>query len=553
MNSVNKPNKNQPGLDLFEAFTATKTDKKRKEKSGPPCGVKYTRVSSKEQFQTNGSIETQQRMCNAFAKQLDVPIVAEFGGTFESAKTEERKEFQRMMAYIRNSRENIKYIIVSDVDRFSRTGPNAIFIAEELRKKGIQIMAASSPVDTSTSIGAFQQNMQMMFAHFDNQQRREKTIRGMKLKSEKGYFFSTPPMGYKRIKQGDESRIVVTPIGEGIRKAFHWKADLGMRTSEIAKRLAKSGIKIREKQLSRIFRNVFYCGLLSNSLMDNKVVEGINWEPLVSRTTFLKANEVLKNFHPDRTERKLLTDELPLKGFISCEKCKGQWTGYLVNKKGLYYYKCNTKGCACNRGAKQMHQEFVNYLAQFEVRKLLMPAVKKSLTATFLKMNKDLVQRSKELSKSCQDLEQKIEALEVKYVEGDIDRSLYQKYREKYQAELNANQAEMQQSQNELSNPKEFIDFSVEMCGNLSKMWASGGLEHKIQVQQALFPNGLVYDRQNEHYRTEKINSIIAQIAHLARVSEENKKGNSSNFQKNSLQVPRAGIEPARHLSATGF
>jgi hypothetical protein len=115
-----------------------------------------------------------------------------------------------------------------------------------------------------------------------------------------------------------------------------------------------------------------------------------------------------------------------------------------------------------------------------------MPAVKKSLTAAFLEMNKDLVHRRNELSHSSRAIEKKIEALEVKYIEGDIDRSLYQKYREKYQAELNANQLEMEHSQNELSNPKEFIDFSVEMCGNLSKMWASGGLENKIKMQQVL-------------------------------------------------------------------
>jgi hypothetical protein len=48
------------------------------------------------------------------------------------------------------------------------------------------------------------------------------------------------------------------------------KADLGLLTFEIAKRLTKSGIKIREKQLSRAFRNVFYSGLLSNTLLEKK-------------------------------------------------------------------------------------------------------------------------------------------------------------------------------------------------------------------------------------------------------------------------------------------
>jgi hypothetical protein len=89
----------------------------------------------------------------------------------------------------------------------------------------------------------------------------------------------------------------------------------------------------------------------------------------VSRAIFFKANEVLKNFHPERTDRKLLVAELPLKGGITCEKCGRQWTGYLVIKKGLFYYKCNTKGCKSNRSANQMHEGFVNYLRQFEVRK----------------------------------------------------------------------------------------------------------------------------------------------------------------------------------------
>ncbi len=71
---------------------------------------------------------------------------------------------------------------------------------------------------------------------------------------------------------------------------------------------------------------------------------------------------------------------------------------------------------------------------------------------------------------------------------------------------------------------------------------ASGGLEHKIEVQQILFPEG-VYDRKNEHDRTEKTKGIIAQIADLARVSAENKKGSPSNLRKNSLQVVSSRIE----------
>ena len=50
-------------------------------------------------------------------------VVADFGGTFESAKSDERKEFQKMLTYVKRNKE-IDAIIVYSYDRFSRTGPN---------------------------------------------------------------------------------------------------------------------------------------------------------------------------------------------------------------------------------------------------------------------------------------------------------------------------------------------------------------------------------------------------------------------------------------------
>lgn len=517
---------------------------KSKARQGTVCGVMYTRVSSKEQFETNGSLESQLNLCTSLTKQMSIPVVAKFGGTFESAKTEERKEFQRMMEYINRSKENIKYIIVSDIDRFSRTGPNAIFLAEHLRAKGIQILAASHPVDTSTPIGAFHQNMQLLFSHFDNQLRRAKTIRGMKQKVEKGYYFSMPPMGYERIWEGDKNKIIINKTGIALRKAFHWKAELRLRNSEISKRLAKSGVNIRDKQLSRIFRNVFYCGLMSNSLLEGKIVEGSNWEALVSKQIFLKANDVLKLYHPSRTDRKKENEDIPLKGFVSCAKCQTHWTGYIVKRKNLYYYKCNTVGCKCNRSAKAIHFEFMDYLQQFEIKKSLIPVVKKQLAVAFENMNIDLVERSRNLISRTAEVKRKIESIEERFVEGEIEKSLYDKYRLKYEEELRGMEPEIQKGIESLSNPKQFIDFAVDISQNLSKIWASGGLSSKIKMQQAVFPEGISYDRENECYRTKRVNSIIAQIAHLARVSAKNKNGNSSKIKKNSQVVPRRGIEP---------
>ncbi len=83
--------------------------------------------------------------------------------------------------------------------------------------------------------------------------------------------------------------------------------------------------------------------------------------------------------------------------------------------------------------------------------------------------------------------------------------------------------------------------------------FASSNLDNKMKLQKIVFPEGLTYDRPNEVYRTSRVNSVILQIAHLAKVSDGKKNGNSSKNKKNSQIVPRAGIEPARYLSITGF
>ena len=51
----------------------------------------YTRVSTKEQADTNTSLGTQKRYCENYAKANELNVVAYFGGTHESAKSDDQK------------------------------------------------------------------------------------------------------------------------------------------------------------------------------------------------------------------------------------------------------------------------------------------------------------------------------------------------------------------------------------------------------------------------------------------------------------------------------
>jgi site-specific DNA recombinase len=97
--------------------------------------VIYTRVSTKEQADNNMSLETQKKACESYAEKNAFRILGYFGGTYESAKTDERKHFNNMLTFVKRSKEKISTIIVYSVDRFSRSGANAIYITEQLKRK----------------------------------------------------------------------------------------------------------------------------------------------------------------------------------------------------------------------------------------------------------------------------------------------------------------------------------------------------------------------------------------------------------------------------------
>lgn len=274
--------------------------------------VIYTRVSTKEQAENNASLETQLKYCKELANKKGLEVSEYFGGTYESAKSDERKEFQKMLNYVKR-RSNVGYIIVYSYDRFSRTGANGAYISDQLKRQGIVTISATQEVDTSTSAGSFQQNLYYMFSQFDNELRRDKSVSGMQEKLRKGHWTGAYPFGYTNANpgKGKTPKFVITKEGKLLKQAFLWKANSNMSHVEIANKLQEKGLKINDKRLSVLFRNPFYCGLIVNSLIPGEVIEG-NHQPMITKELFLKIHNLLNT--GTETRKYCVDDEnLPLK------------------------------------------------------------------------------------------------------------------------------------------------------------------------------------------------------------------------------------------------
>ncbi|NBW29966.1 MAG: recombinase family protein, partial [Flavobacteriales bacterium] len=195
----------------FEKLFGLKDKQNNRQKA-----IIYTRVSTKEQADNNTSLSTQKKFCEEYAVKNGFEVADYFGGTYESAKTDERKEFKRMIQYAKQN-STIGYILIYSYDRFSRSGTNASYIADELKKQGITLVAVTQKVDTSNAGGIMQQDFFFLLSRFDNEMRRDKTKTGMMELLRKGYWLWTPPRGYLNTKKHHRAvdwEIIINDEGE---------------------------------------------------------------------------------------------------------------------------------------------------------------------------------------------------------------------------------------------------------------------------------------------------------------------------------------------------
>ena len=75
----------------------------------------------------------------------------------------------------------------------------------------------------------------------------------------------------------------------------------------------------------------------------------------------------------------------------------------------------------------------------------------------------------------------------------------------------------------------------------------------KQKLQYLVFPDGILYDKENDTVRTERVNSLFLQIPLLARDIDENQKGNQVNDCLFGSNVGRTGFEPATPWSQTRY
>ncbi|MBK7308855.1 MAG: hypothetical protein IPI88_18820 [Chitinophagaceae bacterium] len=275
--------------------------------------------------------------------------------------------------------------------------------------------------------------------------------------------------------------------------------------------------------MCRIFSNVFYCGYIKSSLLPGELIKGKH-PALIDEDLFIKANNITLQNPRSGVPKMYRTDALPLKVFVKDEISLSPFTGYHNKIKNLYYYKARDKGVRINVSATYLNNKFAGYLKKFEYKVIYRDKLKISLIKGLEEKLQESITNNKHDSKRITELQGQIDKLEERFVLNEITKEQFEKFTQKYEQERSQLVNENDKSLIVSSNLEKAVEKGLDIVQNISEIWCSSDYAKKQTLQYLIFPEGILYNKQNDTVRTTKINFLFHSIAYLSELSAENKK-----------------------------
>lgn len=317
-------------------------------------GVIYARYSSDSQREE--SIEGQIRDCTAYAERMGIIVLDCYVDRALSAKTDNRPDFQRMIAD--SAKGLFDCIIVWKLDRFARDRYDSAHYKHLLKKNGVRVISATEPISDSPE-GQLLESLLEGMAQYYSAELAVKVVRGMTDNALKCKFNGgSVPFGYvidkDRLFQPDEAVADVVPEifqkyldGATMREIVSELNDRGIRR--------KGGKEFTIASISDLLRNRRYIG--EYRFRDIVIADGI--PALVDKELFERVQEQIAKNNKTPARHKAEEDYL-LASKLFCGKCGSVMigeSGTSRNGSTYRYYKCSAakKRRACDKKPLRKH------------------------------------------------------------------------------------------------------------------------------------------------------------------------------------------------------
>lgn len=375
--------------------------------------VIYARYSSDRQNEM--SIEGQIEKCRSYAEEHDIVIVQEYIDRAQTATTDKRPEFLRMISDSENG--SFDTILVYQLDRFARNKDDSGYYKKILRENGVKVVSAMEQI-ASDSSGVITEGMLEIVADWYSKQLSEKVTRGMYQRAElRKYNGGTMTYGY----QADENGYyVLDPVRASVVKELFERVAEGETIRAVTDDFNRRGIttlkgkKFSKNSMQHVLRNEKYKGVYTYG--DVRIPDGI--PRIVSDELFDSVQAVIGKYgkgHRPAKEDYLLT------GKLYCGHCKDVMTGTSgTSRLGVTnrYYTCKNSPKKCSK--KNVRKDFIEPLVLSECRNLISDKIIEEVIGRIIEVNKETQEGTdiKRLRNDVKSTEAKIEKLLNQLEEG---------------------------------------------------------------------------------------------------------------------------------------
>lgn len=306
----------------------------------------YIRVSTLEQAEKGYSIPAQKEALAAYAKQQGYEVVETYVDDGFTGSNMHRPGLTRMLDHIK--KRLIDVVVVNWTDRLTRSTKDTLTMVEDyFIPNNVTLFSLHEFIDLSSPFGIAALTMSATFSELERKTIIERFKMGKDQAVRGGKYISTAPFGYRK-NPATKYFDTVPEEAEMVVKLF----DLYIQGYSLRKLYEYAKVHFDHPYFGnpmcckQIIHRPMYSGYFRYK---GELYKGINFSPIITYETWLKAQEQLKKNNFVRNHD---TSPYLLTGLLVCAKCGNRYVGkmYKANQTradgNLKSYEYRAYGCA---------------------------------------------------------------------------------------------------------------------------------------------------------------------------------------------------------------
>lgn len=511
--------------------------------NNPPALI-YCRVSSDKQVRDGHGLSSQETRCREYARHKGYNVVQVFHEQGISGKLLDRVQMQAMLGFLTKNKQHPHIVIIDDISRLARSVEAHITLRNAIAAAGGKLESPSIEFGEDSDSRLVEHLLASVAAH-QREKNAEQVKNRMRARVLNGYWVSGAPIGYKYAKQPEHGKILVRdePVAGILATALKSFASGKLDNPSDMKRFLESQAEFPKNKKGEVYlQRVF--DILNRVLYSGRITMpewGIRNHPakheaLITFEEWVLIQKRLKDGSNAPT-RKNISDDFPLRGFVTCSACDMPMTsGFSKGRSRHYgYYNCHQK--SCDLYGKSIKKELVESEFETLLKDITPPEnAEEAITAIFKKAwEKRTHDRQRGLfatKNQLTDIERKIGGLIDRVVEAD-NGSLVAAYEKKIRELEDQKIILLEKIADQGRSVPDYnghLRTALKMALNAHEIWVSGNLSLKRTVLKLCFTDKMSFDKK-EGFRTAPISLPIRLAGQIAPTS--------------SYMVEAAGLEPA--------